>query len=158
MSGKVLAIGCLHIEHENIAKMRGFNSAEHMWNLLKLNWNKNVNKRDTVYILGDVAMETSKYYHLLDELNGFKRVVLGNHDIPKRAHLDELLKYIKSVHGMVKYKNMWLTHCPIHESELRGKINVHAHIHDAVIEDDRYVNVDAHKVNYTPIELKNINI
>ena len=25
-------------------------------------------------------------------------------------------------------------------------------------EDDRYVNVDAHKVNYTPIELKNINI
>ena len=43
---------------------------------------------------------------------------------------------------------------PIHESELRGKINVHAHIHDAVIEDNRYVNVDAHKVNYTPIELK----
>lgn len=36
---KVLTIGCLHLGHENMAKRRGFISAEHYFSLLKHKWN-----------------------------------------------------------------------------------------------------------------------
>lgn len=37
MSGKIFAIGCLHIGHENISKMRGWDSSEKMFKVLKEN-------------------------------------------------------------------------------------------------------------------------
>lgn len=42
---------------------------------------------------------------------------------------------------MVKYKNLWLTHAPIHPDELRGKKNVHGHCHGHILNDKRYINV-----------------
>ena len=43
-------------------------------------WNRVVNKRDTVYLLGDVTMEKQTNYDILDRLEGRINVVLGNHD------------------------------------------------------------------------------
>jgi calcineurin-like phosphoesterase family protein len=40
------------------------------------------------------------------------------------------LKYFEDVRGFLRYKQMWLSHCPIHPQELyRCKLNVHGHIH-----------------------------
>jgi calcineurin-like phosphoesterase family protein len=116
-------------------------------------------------------MESSKSYPLLSKLNGSKKVVLGNHDMLK--DIPELLKYVNGVSGMVKYKGLWLTHCPVHERELEFRVsrNIHGHIHEnfvmkVVWEDDvvfeiphdRYHCVSCEHVNYTPVTLKELGI
>lgn len=131
--GNVRFIGCLHLGHDNLVKnLRGFkDSWEHDDYLIK-QWNSVVHKKDLVYILGDITMETPEHYYKLDLLNGRKKVILGNHDMGK--DIPELLKYVETVEGMVHYKSFWLTHCPVHPQELTFvKGNIHAHIHNMTI-------------------------
>lgn len=147
-----------------MAIKRGFTSSEEHDNHIIKQWNKVMHKRDTCFILGDIAMEKSSPYVLLDKLNGIKNVVLGNHDLPQ--HVPELLKHVNKVCSVLRYKETFLTHVPIHESELdyRCKINIHGHLHDKNIKvnigfeepcmvfDSRYINVSCEQphVNYTP--------
>jgi calcineurin-like phosphoesterase family protein len=49
----VYIIGCLHLGHENMAKMRGWQSSIHHDAFLVAEWNRVVNKRDKVFILGE---------------------------------------------------------------------------------------------------------
>jgi calcineurin-like phosphoesterase family protein len=163
--GNVYFISDLHFNHENMAIKRGFNNAQEMNDHIIKCWNSVVNKKDTVWILGDITMEKTQGYELLDKLKGFKKVVLGNHDRPQ--HVPELLKYVNSVSGMVKYKGHILTHCPIHERETERFIkNVHGHVHENSImtdvpgfggmliePDERYLNVSCEAINYTPIRI-----
>ncbi|MCU0396273.1 MAG: hypothetical protein MUF29_10205, partial [Chitinophagaceae bacterium] len=72
-----------------MAKLRGFTSAADQDEHIVKQWNSVVNKRDITYILGDVTMESPKFYHILSQLNGRKIVVGGNHDKP--SHTKELL-------------------------------------------------------------------
>jgi calcineurin-like phosphoesterase family protein len=113
-----------------MAKRRGFSSIEEHDEHIIAQWNSVVNKRDVTYILGDMTMEKSSPYPLLDRLNGLKHVVLGNHD--RRQDVPHLLQYVESVGGMIQYKGIILTHCPIHPSELEYRFNknIHGHIHD----------------------------
>lgn len=147
--GVVRFISDLHFGHTNMAIKRGFKNAEEMDEHIIKQWNSVVNKRDTVWILGDITMEKATSYPLLNKLNGYKKVVLGNHDQPQ--HIPELLKYVNSVCGMVKYKDCILTHCPIHESEIsRFHKNIHGHVHENSLEDNRYINVSCEVVDYEP--------
>ena len=151
---EVYIISDLHLGHKNMAKYRGFNSVEEHDNHIVKCWNSVVRKKDTVWILGDIGMEKSSSYHLLDQMLGIKKVVLGNHDKPQ--HIQELLKYVNLVCGMIKYKGFWLTHAPIHPAELYRGHNIHGHVHNKTIKkwygvkDNRYINVSAEIVNYTP--------
>jgi calcineurin-like phosphoesterase family protein len=53
---------------------------------------------------------------------------------------------------MIKYKGFILSHCPIHESEMeRYYKNIHGHVHEETIKDDRYINVCCEAINYTPV-------
>jgi calcineurin-like phosphoesterase family protein len=143
-------IADLHFGHGNMAIKRGFTTVEEHDEHIITKWNSVVNKRDITYILGDITMEKSTPYHLLDRLNGTKKVILGNHDKP--SHVPELLKYVNSVGGMVQYKGYILTHCPIHPSQLefRYSKNIHGHVHSNSLDDGRYINVSAEVVNYVP--------
>ena len=69
-------IADLHLGHENMAKKRGFSSAEEHDEYVVEMWNSVVGKRDVTYILGDVTMEKKTSYALLERLNGIKHVVL----------------------------------------------------------------------------------
>jgi len=169
-------IGCLHLGHKWMAKHRGFQDEFHHDEHLIEQWNKVVHKRDLVYILGDVTMEKSEHYYRLDQLNGRKIVVLGNHDLPK--HIKELLTYVESVAGMIDYKGCVLTHAPIHPSEISFcRRNIHAHIHHTnelpeVYVPERYgdkskveyptlhkyICVDTHLINYQPKTLIELGI
>lgn len=155
MSGKIRFISDPHFGHKNMATMRGFNSAhEHDEHIIDC-WNKVVDKRDTTWILGDITMEKGEY-EILDRLNGFKRVVLGNHD--PGNHIGKMLKYVNTIHGMSKFRHkkygsIWLTHCPISARELNERVNynIHGHIHDSyVIADERFVNVCMEVQDFTP--------
>ena len=161
-------MGCLHFGHKWMAQHRGFQDEFYHDEYLIEQWNKTVNKKDLVYILGDITMETSKYYYQLDRLNGRKIVVLGNHDLPRDTR--ELLKHVETVAGMIDYKGCVLTHAPIHPSEIGFcRYNFHAHIHenklvdcvtpsryedeDSVLQStiNKYVNVDAKLLDFKPL-------
>ena len=167
-------IGCLHLGHTNIAIHRGWNNAEEQDEFLIQEWNKVVSKRDTTYIVGDITMEKSLDYYKLDQLNGRKIVVLGNHD--RHQDIKQLLMYVDGVAGAVDYKGFIITHVPIHPNEVqfyRG--NIHAHIHhlnrleEAIVNDsylddgskpaptlNKYFNVDAHLIGYQPLSLDDL--
>ena len=165
-------IADLHLGHVNMAKTRGFSSIEEHDEHIIQKWNSIVDKRDLTYILGDVTMESAKPYPLLGQLKGRKIVVGGNHDKP--SHSKELLKYVESIIGMVQYKGIFLTHCPVHprEMEYRIKHNIHGHIHNNIIEknvylfgfklfskiDRRYVCVSCEHVDYSPKTLIELGI
>jgi calcineurin-like phosphoesterase family protein len=167
-------IGCLHFGHKAIAGHRGWeNVEEHDAHLIE-QWNKVVAKRDTTYIVGDVTMEKSKDYYKLDQLNGRKIVVLGNHD--RHQDIKLLLEYVDGIAGAVDYKGFILTHVPIHPNEVqfyRG--NIHAHIHhenkleEVIVSDSyldegnkpaptlrKYFNVDAHLMGYQPKSIEEL--
>jgi len=146
---RIFIISDLHLSHKNEAIRRGFKTVEAHDNYIISSWNSVVNKKDIVWILGDITMEKSSPYYLLDKLNGTKKVVLGNHDKPQ--HVTELLKYVTQVGGVVMYKGLLLTHFPIHESELkRCHKNIHGHLHKRILENKKYANVSCEIVNYIP--------
>jgi calcineurin-like phosphoesterase family protein len=145
---KVFVISDPHFGHTNIALKRGFDSAEQMDNHIIEQYNKVVGKKDLVYILGDITMEKGNY-DILDRLNGNKRVVLGNHDMPQ--HTARLAEKVLSVSGAIKYNGYILTHIPIHDTEAdRFRGNIHGHVHDKTIHDPRYINVCWEVLDYTP--------
>jgi calcineurin-like phosphoesterase family protein len=160
-------IADLHLSHSNMATRRGFSTIEEHDEHIIAKWNSVVHKRDVTYILGDVTMEKSSPYPLLDRLNGLKHVVLGNHD--RRQDVKKLLEHVESVAGMINYKGVILTHAPIHPMELeyRFPVNIHGHIHDKQVmlldscfeePDERYICVSCERVDYTPKTLEELGI
>jgi len=113
-------------------------------------------KRDTIYLMGDLAF-TPEAWDLLDSLPGRKVVILGNH-CTERTHIEKIasLKTVNNVHSMLSYKGMWLTHAPMHPAHLRGKRNLHGHLHGDLVKDPRYFNCGLEHTNMRPIPLEEI--
>jgi len=90
--------------------IRKFDSVEQMDQTMIDNWNKVVNKNDQVYHLGDVVINR-KFLQVLDQLNGKKVLIRGNHDIFK---IDDYTKYFKDVRGSHRLdKHFVLSHIHI---------------------------------------------
>ena len=115
-------------------------------------WNAVVGKRDPVYVLGDIAFGRDSL-EIYKELRGEKKLILGNHDeYPTHLYIEAGFKILPS---LKKYrKKFWLSHAPIHPSELRGLPNIHGHIHDNIIQDESYLNVCAEHLNARPITMQ----
>ncbi len=131
----VYFISDLHFGHRNILNFagtlrEGTNSREHDEALI-VKWNSLVNKRDKVFVLGDVIFPPADL-SLMDEMNGRKVLIRGNHD--DRFKTERYLEYFEEVYGILNYKGYWLTHAPIHPFELRGKKNIHGHVHHTHID------------------------
>lgn len=122
----------LHLGHKNISKFRPFvSSTEENTNLVVNDWTKKISKNDVVYCLGDAAFDKDSL-NILGNLKGRKVLIRGNHDDFVSIH--DLSCVFEEIYGMFKYKGMWLTHCPIHSDEMRGrKGNVHGHTHNHII-------------------------
>ena len=70
---------------------------------------------------------------------GRKVLICGNHDTDHNP-MKILCEYFDEVYSLYKWHEFWLSHCPIHPDELRGKLNIHGHVHHATINDKRYFN------------------
>ena len=153
----------LHFGHEQILKFsgehgrQGSNSKEHDQWLID-SWNSVVKPHDVVWVLGDVAMGRPgttdvpgkgwKNLAQVGRLVGNKKVIIGNHD---DMPIDAYMQYFHVIRGVCKFKGQWLSHTPIHPAELRGRKNIHGHVHHKsitivdkqhnIVEDDRYINV-----------------
>lgn len=144
-------IADLHFGHRNICKYRPFHTnKEHDEHIIE-QWNRIVTPRDKVFVLGDACFDEESLEQA-KRLNGSKHLVMGNHCVltPK------LWKVFSCVSGPIKYKEFWLSHMPIHPEELRGKKNIHGHMHDAVIDSPDYISVCCERVFYTPVNLQDI--
>lgn len=145
---QIRVISDIHYNHKYMAALRGFDSVDTMNESIMDIWNSTVNKKDVVWILGDVTMEKNNY-NFLNSLKGLKKVVLGNHDMPQ--HAKHILNYSNAISGAVKLRGCILTHIPIHPVELRDfKYNIHGHVHENSLPDIRYINVSAEVLGYEP--------
>lgn len=147
----------LHLGHKAIGKYRhGVSNVEENTEKLKNNFNTMVSKRDTVYFLGDIAFS----WEMLMELktwNGSKILIAGNHctDHTTMAQIIDSGVF-NGIYALKKYKEFWLSHAPIHPTELRGKTNIHGHVHYQTLEDARYVNVSVDNTDMRPVDLNHI--
>ena len=165
MSANVYFISDLHLSHRGMWKKEW--SSRQGWidsyethdaHLHALYASQVRKKRDICWFLGDVSF-TVKGLQYLETWPGRKILVRGNHD-----RLNESLyrQVFEKIYGIMMYKEFWLSHVPLHPSELRFDrkvINVHGHLHDDLIYDQynqvdrRYINVCVEKLEGVPIPL-----
>lgn len=77
-----------HFNHCALIKhgVRDFKNLDHMRDVMKENWNRNIKPGDIVYVLGDVfhgnpSKQDIEYFR---SLNGIKKLIRGNHDMEPR--------------------------------------------------------------------------
>lgn len=159
----------LHLGHRNIHKFRtNFSSPEENTEVLIDGILSTVNKKDTLYVLGDVIFSESGLYAFMEVASRISNVqiILGNHCTETNARLgyvaqlDQMFSTVK-VHGMTKYKRKgyskaWMTHAPIHPIELRGAINIHGHTHNQIIPDVNYFNACPENNDYVPVDVEDV--
>jgi calcineurin-like phosphoesterase family protein len=161
----VFFISDLHFGHTRITdfadgKWRTGNNWRENMDFISDNWIRTVRKKnDLVWVLGDVAFN-QEGFDRLKELPGRKKMVRGNHDTFFTTQ--QWLEIFETVESLVSYKGYWLSHCPIHPVELRGKKNISGHIHHNSIRlenseyDERYINVCCESIGETPISFQDI--
>jgi len=124
----VYFLGCAHLGHNNIGKFRTFvKDGQDNIRLIQEDWNKRINKNDLIFCLGDTAF-SKEGLDIIGNSKGRKILVSGNHE--NLVSFQDKCAVFEEIHGIIRYKKMWLTHCPIHPDEMRRCVgNVHAHIH-----------------------------
>lgn len=149
----------LHLGHRNIHNYRNrfCSSEEHDQYIMDM-LNDTINKRYVYWFLGDICFtkEALKKFSRLQKTKNQFKIVLGNHDLERDLSISDWANEFSNVYSLVKYKEFWLSHAPIHNDELRGKINIHGHTHTYSINDNRYVNVCVDNTDYKLISLEDI--
>lgn len=153
---QVFHIGDLHIGHRNICKYRTqFNSTDEHDDYVVDRVLTTCGKRDTLWLHGDILFDRAKM-HLMTKIIqriGVVHLIIGNHctEGPQRQdNVRWMMSYGVKLHSLVSYKGAWLSHHPIHPVELRGKFNIHGHVHQKTIEEPGYFNVSADAIGFTP--------
>jgi calcineurin-like phosphoesterase family protein len=149
----------LHLGHHRVAETRGFFPTADMDNTIIENINSLVNKRDKLFILGDLAFTDAGLQQMLNLKCKNVELIMGNHD--QYPAIRYLKAGIQKLHGFRGYKTFWLSHAPMHPNELRKKQgNLHGHIHKfgdtPPIEDKRYYNVNVEFHGMKPVQLETI--
>lgn len=159
----VLFFGDLHAGHKNVAKYRTqFRDEQDHFEAMEIAYHKVVTKRDKCFFMGDAVFSENRLSDL-KKWKGEKCLILGNHDT-EHLTIKQLAEVFDSIHGLKKYKEFWLSHAPMHPAELRGKVNIHGHVHSSTIynnisgEGCNYFNTSLENIDYKPISLHQIRV
>lgn len=132
-------ISDLHFGHKNVIKFdnRPFSSVDEMDQELIRKWNKTVlnTNKDLVYILGDISWYNGEKTRLiLEQLNGKKILIKGNHDKNKDIEFykdlfEEIVDYKEINRNKTK---IILSHYPIlfYNGNLKNNIMLYGHLHN----------------------------
>lgn len=133
----------LHLGHRAIVKYRDrFSSMEEHDDYI-IDKILGLSKRTVLTILGDFLFDGPHFDSYIERLSKKKcriEVVMGNHDSlrlysPLNLHLEIQLP-------LYSCKNFWISHCPIHPNELRGRIgNIHGHLHKEIVTIEKYADI-----------------
>lgn len=157
-------IGDTHFYDENIIvyERRPFNDINSMNKAMIDNWNSKVKSDDKIFILGDFAL-CSEYYieKLVKQLNGYKMLVLGNHDVYScqsylKLGFDEVYSYPIIVDNFYM-----LSHEPLYINRNMPYANIFSHVHGnpafTDVSDRTFcVSVERKKLNYSPIKFSTV--
>lgn len=154
----------LHFGHKNIIDFseRPFESVEQMDEYLVANHNDYVKENDISIWVGDVAFLRDELANeLLDQCNGYKILIVGNHDFRKKKLKSLNFDEIHLIqHYIIDGVDLVLTHYPM-DNLMEPYINVHGHLH-AYPPNNRYqqslqhINVNCEFHNYRPMNLKEL--
>jgi calcineurin-like phosphoesterase family protein len=147
-----------HFGSQSAAKFREFDSVDEHDALIVENINRKVGKRAKLFILGDLAFNQKGLERVGDLRCQNIELIIGNHD---KFSTRRYLTYCHKVHGFRKYRDYWLSHCPVHPNELyRVRGNIHGHVHatgnSKPITDPRYFCANVDMNNYQPIPFEHI--
>jgi calcineurin-like phosphoesterase family protein len=127
------------------------------------NWNRVVMPNDKVYHLGDFTFGNPRNIEkFAKQLNGHKRLVLGNHDYEAKLYYPYFEKVMswRQFGGKQFKRPVVLTHFPLHESSFAYRtgstgVNIHGHIHQNKLPLP-WVNVCVEHRQYTPISIEDL--
>ena len=134
-----------HFGHANIIHFDGrpFKDTLEMEQTLIKNWNEKVTKEDVVYILGDFcwSKEKSEWLKILDQLNGSKYLIRGNHDLknPPAAVKNKFCQITDYKEITDNGKRIIMSHYPIlfyRSSYNEGVWHFCGHTHNRTAEED----------------------
>ena len=135
--------------------LRDFASAQEMDDHMIERWNSVVKPHDKVIHLGDIVIN-KKFLHILGQLNGKKKLIMGNHDI---WNISELTQYFYDIKAYRVFDKHIFSHIPVHKESIgRFKANVHGHLHSNEVMDGDNIDpyyicmcVEQPHVQYTPV-------
>jgi len=154
----------LHFFHKNIIEFsdRPYPDVETMNEHLVANFNDYVQPDDTSIWVGDVGFSNDTAINeLLDQCNGYKILIVGNHDFNKKKlrklNFNEvhLLQHIQT-----PYVDLVLTHYPMDNLPV-PYFNVHGHLHayppnNYFSNSLQHINVNCEFIDYKPTELAKV--
>ena len=162
----------LHLGHKGITKYRTqFSSSEEHDEVIFDNLLSSINKRDTLYLRGDICFTKEWLHRFRTEVPQYTKLILGNHDLERGITIQDVANSYNSVGSLLSKRNIWFSHCPIHPKELRGRThNIHGHLHNKVVErpvieygncvgtekDPRYINVCVEHTDWKPVAFKKL--
>ena len=163
---QVLFTSDLHLGHKNICKYRPEFRTMQEHDEYLISKIVRLDKRTVLYILGDFLFKGEHYKKYMDKLASKRcriKLVMGNHD-----SIDLYKENIFEMQlPLFCYKNLWVSHAPIHTNEMRGRSgNIHGHLHKEFVTtkkvwgrkqiDTRYFNVNIDVNNYMFVAFDNI--
>ena len=148
-----------HLGHKVITKYRSqFKTIEEHDNAIFAEAEK-LTKRDIIFVIGDFLFDCDDFEYYLERISKLScriKLIMGNHDSLK-LYSQTIAKNIEIQLPLFTYKSFWISHCPIHPNELRNRIgNIHGHLHNATLDDNRYFDVGLDKNNIKFINWEDI--
>lgn len=152
---RTLIVGDGHVSHKNICRQRPrfATVAEHdefFWDLLAP-----LNYRDQLIMAGDMFFTRESLYKL-KKFPFRKILVIGNHCTDHEPDARDLVEVYDDIVESKKRNHFLITHSPRHPIALRGRLNVHAHMHETIIQDERYINVSLEATGYRLVDFEEI--
>lgn len=158
----IYLIGDTHFNDCNIIQYcnRPFHNVEDMNTVIINNWNSTISDNDIVYILGDFCSENpDEIKNFCDQLNGKKRIVLGNHDSDDSSVYFEAGFECVYNHPIIIFDFLILSHEPQFVQPHGVYANIFAHVHNNPMYltcSPKSYCVSAERVGYAPIKLNEV--
>lgn len=157
-----------HFGHKNIIRFsnRPYPTIKLMEECMIGNNNNLVEPTDVCIWVGDFAfLKDAEANEILHQMNGYKILILGNHDINKKKvkklHFDEihLMRKIEVPVSDGRTFDLVLTHYPMHNLPKKNVVNIHGHEHVTFLhsaDSPQHINVNCELHEYKPISMMSI--
>lgn len=168
--GNLFFTSDLHFGHANIIEHCGrpFGSVQEMDDALIDNWNNTVHPGDDVWVLGDFTFRNfQQTQDILSQLEGNKKLILGNHDKVIVENRDKFLSRslfqeiadLKMIHGPGKQRIV-LCHYAMRvwNQSHRGSWQLYGHSHGNLLDDPFLLSMDVgvDACEYRPISFDEV--
>lgn len=167
---KIYIISDHHFFHSNIIKYgrENFCDVFDMNKQIIFKHNQIIDKEDIVIFLGDFCFKKSAIKPILEQMNGHKFLLLGNHDQPELTRIYGKMGFEGIFTEPVKLDGDYLSHQPLCKEEatntnfkllvnefLKDNINTnyHGHIHTSENISQHHINVSCEATDYMPIAI-----